>query len=365
MLDLPLVEAAQEPRLGPPGRATPAAEAPGPRAAGDLHGPARPRGRGRAAPRARHAGEPRGGRLHRRRSGRHGGAGARPRRRRAHRRSGARRQSRRQPGRRRRRRARRPRRALRLRHRIRTRGAAAPPWRGPGARQALRARPLVAALAELVRGPGDEAGDPARARRRAAEAWPTRWRSARRRGRGGGPANARRRRCPRARDRDGGELHRGPRRLAFDRRGGRSHAFERGYVVYSDAAKASALGVPGPLIAAEGAVSRAVAIAMAEGAGAVGRRPRLRGNGLRRTGGTGGRGRARPFRLRPPRRLDGPPRSALWLDRADAGAARMREGGDGDDDGGDPGGAAGDGGETSSRCIATASCGWRPRRRGC
>jgi len=47
---------------------------------------------------------------------------------------------------------------------------------------------------------------------------------------------------------------------------GYSHAFERGYVVYSDAAKASALGVPGPLIAAEGAVSRAVAIAMAEGA---------------------------------------------------------------------------------------------------
>ena len=38
VLDLPLVEAAQEPRLGPPGRATPAAEAPGPRAAGDLTG---------------------------------------------------------------------------------------------------------------------------------------------------------------------------------------------------------------------------------------------------------------------------------------------------------------------------------------
>lgn len=47
---------------------------------------------------------------------------------------------------------------------------------------------------------------------------------------------------------------------------GASHAFERGYVVYSDEAKSEALGVPAALIAAEGAVSRAVAVAMAAGA---------------------------------------------------------------------------------------------------
>ncbi len=47
---------------------------------------------------------------------------------------------------------------------------------------------------------------------------------------------------------------------------GASHAFERGYVVYSDDAKTGALGVPAALIAAEGAVSRAVAVAMAAGA---------------------------------------------------------------------------------------------------
>lgn len=39
-----------------------------------------------------------------------------------------------------------------------------------------------------------------------------------------------------------------------------------GYAVYSNAAKATALGVPRALIVDEGAVSRAVAIAMAEGA---------------------------------------------------------------------------------------------------
>jgi nicotinamide-nucleotide amidase len=47
---------------------------------------------------------------------------------------------------------------------------------------------------------------------------------------------------------------------------GASHAFERGFVVYTDAAKTEALGVPAELIAAESAVSRAVALAMAEGA---------------------------------------------------------------------------------------------------
>lgn len=47
---------------------------------------------------------------------------------------------------------------------------------------------------------------------------------------------------------------------------GCSHAFERGFVVYTEDAKTELLGVPAGLIAAEGVVSRAVAIAMAEGA---------------------------------------------------------------------------------------------------
>ncbi|MBN8831105.1 MAG: CinA family protein [Sphingomonadales bacterium] len=47
---------------------------------------------------------------------------------------------------------------------------------------------------------------------------------------------------------------------------GLSHAFERGFIVYSDAAKAGMLGIDRQLIRAEGAVSRAVALAMANGA---------------------------------------------------------------------------------------------------
>ena len=47
---------------------------------------------------------------------------------------------------------------------------------------------------------------------------------------------------------------------------GRSHAFERGYVVYTDEAKAQELGVPLRLIRQNGAVSEPVARAMAEGA---------------------------------------------------------------------------------------------------
>lgn len=47
---------------------------------------------------------------------------------------------------------------------------------------------------------------------------------------------------------------------------GASHAFERGFVTYTDAAKTEQLGVPADLIAREGAVSKPVAIAMAEGA---------------------------------------------------------------------------------------------------
>ena len=47
---------------------------------------------------------------------------------------------------------------------------------------------------------------------------------------------------------------------------GCSHAFDRGFVTYTDDAKAEMLGIPLALIKRDGAVSRAVAIAMAEGA---------------------------------------------------------------------------------------------------
>lgn len=47
---------------------------------------------------------------------------------------------------------------------------------------------------------------------------------------------------------------------------GVSHVFDRGFVAYSEAAKRDLLGVPAELLASCGAVSREVAIAMAEGA---------------------------------------------------------------------------------------------------
>jgi nicotinamide-nucleotide amidase len=47
---------------------------------------------------------------------------------------------------------------------------------------------------------------------------------------------------------------------------GCAHAFERGFVTYTDAAKTELLGVPAQLIGEEGAVSEPVARAMAEGA---------------------------------------------------------------------------------------------------
>jgi nicotinamide-nucleotide amidase len=47
---------------------------------------------------------------------------------------------------------------------------------------------------------------------------------------------------------------------------GVAHAFDRGFVTYSEESKTEMLGVPPDLIAVEGAVSRPVAIAMAEGA---------------------------------------------------------------------------------------------------
>ncbi|WP_075214733.1 CinA family protein [Mongoliimonas terrestris] len=47
---------------------------------------------------------------------------------------------------------------------------------------------------------------------------------------------------------------------------GCSHAFAVGFVVYTEEAKIALVGVPADLIEAEGVVSKAVAVAMAEGA---------------------------------------------------------------------------------------------------
>jgi nicotinamide-nucleotide amidase len=47
---------------------------------------------------------------------------------------------------------------------------------------------------------------------------------------------------------------------------GVAHAFDRGFVTYSEESKTELLGVPAALIADKGAVSREVAMAMAEGA---------------------------------------------------------------------------------------------------
>ncbi|MGD9785283.1 MAG: CinA family protein [Hyphomicrobiaceae bacterium] len=47
---------------------------------------------------------------------------------------------------------------------------------------------------------------------------------------------------------------------------GSSDVVDRGYVTYSNAAKTACLGVPAALVAKAGAVSREVAVAMAEGA---------------------------------------------------------------------------------------------------
>lgn len=47
---------------------------------------------------------------------------------------------------------------------------------------------------------------------------------------------------------------------------GVAHAFDRGFVTYTEEAKSEMLGVPATLIERDGVVSRSVAIAMAEGA---------------------------------------------------------------------------------------------------
>jgi nicotinamide-nucleotide amidase len=52
---------------------------------------------------------------------------------------------------------------------------------------------------------------------------------------------------------------------------GKSHAFERGFVTYSEDPKHELLGVPRPVLESDGAVSEPVARAMAEGAIAASR----------------------------------------------------------------------------------------------
>ena len=47
---------------------------------------------------------------------------------------------------------------------------------------------------------------------------------------------------------------------------GVAHAFDRGFVTYSEESKSEVLGVPADLLAEQGAVSKDVAVAMAEGA---------------------------------------------------------------------------------------------------
>jgi nicotinamide-nucleotide amidase len=47
---------------------------------------------------------------------------------------------------------------------------------------------------------------------------------------------------------------------------GYSHAFDRGFITYTNEAKTEMLGVPAKLLAQKGAVSKEVAVAMAEGA---------------------------------------------------------------------------------------------------
>ena len=78
---------------------------------------------------------------------------------------------------------------------------------------------------------------------------------------------------------------------------GVAHAFDRGFVTYSEEAKTEMLGVPaGADRATKGAVSREVAIAMAEGALARSRANiALADHRLRRQG---RRARPGPFRLR-------------------------------------------------------------------
>ena len=105
---------------------------------------------------------------------------------------------------------------------------------------------------------------------------------------------------------------------------GVAHAFERGFVTYTNEAKSEMLGVPMDLIEEKGAVSREVAIAMAEGA-----LERSRANialsitGFADSGDEPGPG---PFRLRPGGTGHRPSRGAFRSRRQRCYAGQMHEG---------------------------------------
>lgn len=63
---------------------------------------------------------------------------------------------------------------------------------------------------------------------------------------------------------------------------GKSHAFERGFVTYTDEAKHELLGVPTAILESDGAVSEAAPRAMAEGARRLAGRSGGRRNRLHR-----------------------------------------------------------------------------------
>ena len=110
---------------------------------------------------------------------------------------------------------------------------------------------------------------------------------------------------------------------------GSSDMLERGFVVYSNAAKQELLGVPAETLVSHGAVSEETAVAMAEGAlRALARRGRGQRHRNRRAGRRDGRkaGRPRPFRLRPAREADRRARGAVRRHRPRGGAARLGQG---------------------------------------
>ena len=110
---------------------------------------------------------------------------------------------------------------------------------------------------------------------------------------------------------------------------GSSNMLERGFVVYSNAAKQELLGVPAETLVNHGAVSEQTAVAMAEGALRASRAEvAVSVTGIAGPDG-GTRGKARrpcPFRLRPAGQADCRPRGAVWRHRPQGGAARLGHG---------------------------------------
>ncbi len=110
---------------------------------------------------------------------------------------------------------------------------------------------------------------------------------------------------------------------------GSSTVLERGFVVYSNAAKQELLGVPAETLASHGAVSGETARAMAEGALRASRgEVAVSVTGI--AGPDGGSaekaGRPRPFRLRPAREADSRARGAVRRHRPGGRTARLGQG---------------------------------------